>query len=71
MKAFKESATAIIRAGAQMVNQIKVLILLVCLVAIICYWEHTGQMLASAATPSLHVCAALMGFCVGKCCKSK
>lgn len=36
------------------------------LFALVCYWQHTGQMAMSAALPSMCVCAALGGYGVGK-----
>lgn len=36
------------------------------LFVLIAYWQYTGQMAASAAVPSLCVCAALGGYGVGK-----
>lgn len=34
--------------------------------ALLFYWQQTGQMETSAAFPSMCVCFALAGFCVGK-----
>ena len=39
------------------------------LVSLIGYWEFTGQMVASAAVPSMVVCAAVGGFMIGNACR--
>lgn len=36
------------------------------LFALIAFWQYTGQMAATAAVPSMCVCAALGGYGVGK-----
>lgn len=37
-----------------------------CLIMVICYWQKTGQMMSSAAIPSMCVCSMCAGVHVGK-----
>ena len=47
-------------------NLVKWALLFICLEYLFFYWQQTGQMQESAATPSMLVCAALAGISVGK-----
>ena len=48
------------------VNLVKWPLLFICLEYLVFYWQQTGQMQESVATPSMIVCALLAGISVGK-----
>ena len=48
------------------VNLVKWAMFFICLEYIFFYWQQTGKMDESAATPSMIVCAVLAGISVGK-----
>ena len=48
------------------VNLVKWPLLFICLEYLVFYWQQTGQMHESVATPSMIVCALLAGISVGK-----
>lgn len=48
------------------VNLVKWVVLFIGLEYLFFYWQQTGQMESSAATPSMIVCALLAGISVGK-----
>ena len=48
------------------VNLVKWVVIFIFIEYLIFYWQQTGQMQESAATPSMIVCAMLAGISVGK-----
>lgn len=45
--------------------------LICCLMAVIVYWYHTGQMMLSAALPSMCACSMCLGFHIGEYTKER